>query len=840
MKKKDKSPAKKPPRRSGDRGSWAFFTFFLMIFLMITFTSGQVHAAGRTVRVGVYQNEPKIFVDTGGHASGIYIGLLAEIGAEEGWTLVYVPCEWADCLAALENGQIDLMPDMAYSTERAPIYDFNLTPVLQSWSQVYASPRLKVSGYNDLTGRRVAVLNGSIQQTVFEQYMSGFGFEVTIVPTESLEEAFKLAGNGSVDAAIANNFFGDYFFKQYRLAKTPIVFNPAILFFATAMGHNADLLEAIDRHLNGWMQVPNSPYYSILSRWTVKTPSPVYRVPQYINWVIGTIAGLFVLAAGMILLLRRQVRARTRHLEEANQSLRESERRYQLISTVASDYMFSSRLDAEGRLTLDWVAGAFEKITGYTSEEYIAHGGWRAALHPDDLAKDDRDLEKLRANQPVVSEIRTLTKKGKTVWVRVYAHPVMDAECKELVGINGAVQDITERKRAEEIIEASEKRLSLIFDTVNDVIFLLSVEPENCFRFVSVNPAFLGLTGLRREQVLGKPIEEVLPEAAHALVKSKYQEAIRENKTVKWEEVSVYPTGTLYGVATVTPAWDIAGVCTHLIGSVHDITEIRRAEEEIRKLNQGLEQRVAERTRELEIAKVRAESADQIKSSFLATMSHELRTPLNSIIGFTGILLMGLVGPLSQEQDKQLNMIQDSARHLLELINDVLDISKIEAGQIELARAPFDMRTTIQKSLEKIMPLAEKKGLALTALVAPSVGQITGDRRRVEQILINLLNNAVKFTEQGQVRIECQVDETSLVTRVFDTGIGIRSENMEALFKPFRQVDSGITRQYDGTGLGLSICKRLVETMGGRIWVESEWAKGSTFSFSLPIERMDV
>ncbi len=141
MKKKDKSPVKKPPRRSGDRGSWAFFIFFFVVFLVITYTSGQVHAAGRTVRVGVYQNEPKIFMDTGGHASGIYIDLLAEIGAEEGWTLVYVPCEWADCLAALENGQIDLMPDVAYSTERAQIYDFNLTPVLESWSQVYASPQ---------------------------------------------------------------------------------------------------------------------------------------------------------------------------------------------------------------------------------------------------------------------------------------------------------------------------------------------------------------------------------------------------------------------------------------------------------------------------------------------------------------------------------------------------------------------------------------------------------------------------------------------------------------------------------------------------------------------------
>lgn len=839
MKKKGKSPANQAPQRSGDPSKWAS-VISLGIFLAVTLTTGLAHAEGRAVRVGVYQDEPKIFVDANRQPSGIYIDLLTKIGSMEGWKLVYVPCQWADCLVSLENGQIDLMPDVNYSIERAQIYDFNLTPVLQNWSQIYANPQLKVNGYNDLAGMRVAVLKGSIQQTLFEQYMQGFGFKVTIVPTESLEEAFRLSENGSVDAAIANNFFGDYFFQQYKLAKTPIVFNPGTTYYATAKGHNADLLGAIDQHLSAWILQPNSPYYSALSRWTIKASTPVYRVPQYLNWVIGIIAGLFVFAAGMILLLRRQVRARTRHLEETNRSLRESERRYQLISTVASDYMFSSRLDLDGRLTLDWVAGAFETITGYTREEYIAHGGWRAALHPDDLAQDDRDLENLCANRPVISEIRTLTKNGKTVWVRVYAHPVLDAESKMLMGIYGAVQDITERKRAEEVMEASEKRLSLIFDTVNDVIFLLSVEPENCFRFVSVNPAFLGLTGLEREQVLGKRIEEVLPEASHALVKSKYQQAMRENKTVNWEEVSVYPNGTLYGVAAVTPAWDTAGVCTHLIGSVHDITEIRRAEEEIRKLNQGLEQRVVERTRELEVAKERAESADRIKSSFLATMSHELRTPLNSIIGFTGILLMGLVGPLSQEQDKQLNMIQDSARHLLELINDVLDISKIEAGQIELARAPFDMRTTIQKSLEKVMPLAEKKGLVLNAMVAPSVGEITGDQRRVEQILINLLNNAVKFTEQGKVRIESQVEETSLVTRVIDTGIGIRQEDMDTLFRPFRQLDSGITRQYDGTGLGLSICKRLVETMGGRIWVESEWSKGSTFSFSLPIERMDV
>jgi signal transduction histidine kinase len=246
---------------------------------------------------------------------------------------------------------------------------------------------------------------------------------------------------------------------------------------------------------------------------------------------------------------------------------------------------------------------------------------------------------------------------------------------------------------------------------------------------------------------------------------------------------------------------------------------------------------LAERTAELAVALEHAEEADRLKSAFLATMSHELRTPLNSIIGFTGIMLMGLVGPLAPEQEKQLIMVQDSARHLLELINDVLDISKIEAGQIELAHGPFDMRTTIQKSIEKIAPLAEKKGLAVTAVIAPPVGQIVGDRRRVEQILINLLGNAVKFTERGEVRIESQVEDGWLVTRVIDTGIGIRPEDVDSVFKPFQQVDTGTTRQYEGTGLGLSICKRLVESMGGRIQIESEWGKGSRFVFILPLER---
>ncbi|MDP2268048.1 MAG: ATP-binding protein [Deltaproteobacteria bacterium] len=294
-----------------------------------------------------------------------------------------------------------------------------------------------------------------------------------------------------------------------------------------------------------------------------------------------------------------------------------------------------------------------------------------------------------------------------------------------------------------------------------------------------------------------------------------------------------------------------------------DITARKKAEAELRKYSDHLEEMVNERTAllitkteqlnenqsalmnivedlnsttaELAVAKDRAEGADRLKSAFLATMSHELRTPLNSIIGFTGIVLQGMSGPLNEEQAKQLTMVKGSANHLLALINDVLDISKIEAGQVQITRKSFDMRSVIEAALRTVLPLAAKKGLSLDSVIASDVGVIISDRRRVEQILINLVNNAVKFTEQGEVRIGCRITEDRLETRVCDTGIGIKAEDTGKLFTPFSQIDTGLARNHEGTGLGLSICGKLVEMLGGTIRVESEWGKGSTFIFTLPL-----
>jgi PAS domain S-box-containing protein len=237
---------------------------------------------------------------------------------------------------------------------------------------------------------------------------------------------------------------------------------------------------------------------------------------------------------------------------------------------------------------------------------------------------------------------------------------------------------------------------------------------------------------------------------------------------------------------------------------------------------------------QLEVEKDRAQAADRLKSSFLATMSHELRTPLNSIIGFTGIVSRGLAGPVNEEQAKQLGMAMDSARHLLALINDVLDISKIEAGQFRVAHEPYDALESIERVARASLPGAQRKGLEMRVESGPGPWTMRGDARRFEQILFNLVGNAVKFTDAGSIRLSLTREAGGIAVSVTDTGIGIKPEDLGALFREFSQVDTGLTRRYEGTGLGLAISRRLARLMGGDIVVESEWGRGTTFTLRLP------
>jgi signal transduction histidine kinase len=265
-------------------------------------------------------------------------------------------------------------------------------------------------------------------------------------------------------------------------------------------------------------------------------------------------------------------------------------------------------------------------------------------------------------------------------------------------------------------------------------------------------------------------------------------------------------------------------------------TERRQAEMLLRKANENLEATVEKRTHELKQALAKAESADRLKSAFLATMSHELRTPLNSIIGFSGILRQGLAGPMNPEQSKQLAMIGNSANHLLALINDILDLSKIEAGQLQIQSEPFNIKESIDKLVKLFSPMLNEKNLKLETKISLTDKTMKSDQRRVEQILMNLLSNAIKFTEKGKITLEAIQISDRVKISVIDTGIGIHKDDIASLFKPFSQIDNKLGRRFDGTGLGLSICQRLIEKLAGSIWVNSEPQKGSVFAFELPID----
>ncbi len=355
--------------------------------------SGLVQA--REVRVGVYQNEPKIFLGDNGQPTGILGDLLVAMARREGWTLRPVPCEWQACLDALQAGNIDLMPDVAYNTQRAELFDVHQIPSLLSWSQVYKHHGIPISSALDLQGKRIAVLAGSVQQTYLENLMLGFGLTAELVPVKSFKEGFAMADSGEVDGAAANRFFGDLQSAKFNLEPTPILFLPSQLFYATGKGQNADLLSAIDRDLREWQAQPDSDYFKVLNRW-MEAP-PQFVVPAYVPWGLGALGLLLGLALGAGAWLRREVAAKTRHLKASEDKLNtilDSVDAYIYIKDPQLRYQYANRRVCE------LFGQPLDQIIGKTDAEFF-DATTAQHLHNNDLQvfSNDARLETEETNR---------------------------------------------------------------------------------------------------------------------------------------------------------------------------------------------------------------------------------------------------------------------------------------------------------------------------------------------------------------------------------------------------------------------------------------------------------
>jgi PAS domain S-box-containing protein len=553
------------------------------------------------------------------------------------------------------------------------------------------------------------------------------------------------------------------------------------------------------------------------------------------NEILGTIQGfrnnLIIISAILIisLLFFTYYLARARGIvkeeerrSKAKEALRESEAKYHRIIETANEGVWI----LDGAMNTTFVNQRFADMLGYTREEMAGHNVLDYVINEDKAAMDTQFVARRKGIKSSY-ECRLRHRDKRTIWCLISGSPLLD-EANSFQGSFGMITDITERKKAEEALRESEEFNRSLVENLPDIITIY--DSKGIVRFV--NRVGLNILGSSSSKVIGEPILSFVADYQRSDVEKKMQARLSGERLAPYEiDIRTGSGEILTAILQAVPIKYMNEPVVLLL--MTDITERKQAEQRLLEAHRDLERKVAERTCELSEANLLLQELDRLKSLFIASMSHELRTPLNSIIGFTGIIAKGLAGEVNAEQKKQLGMVQDSARHLLALINDVIDISKIEADKIEAGVSTFNLADVILEVRNIYGTAAQDRGLVLTMEI-PGPITVTSDERRIKQIIINLVSNAIKFTDKGSVDVTVEQKGTVAEVSVRDTGIGIGKADLEQLFRPFGRI-AVQGRLTEGTGLGLYLSKKLARFLGGDITVESEPHTGSVFVFSFPV-----
>jgi len=707
---------------------------FVLAYLLANHRPAHAQA-DRLIRVGVYNNSPLILYDEQTQtAQGLFPDILGAIANQEGWELTWIHCIFEDCLDMLERGDLDLLPAIASSGERAQRFDFTRQTVLVNWGEVFTAPGVNVTALDDLDGLRIAVLRGDIHYEVLAEILAEARVDPVYIEVYEYPDVLAAVENGQADAGVVNRFYGLTYGGEYRVQRAPILFNPLEVRFAVRSGQHADLLEAIDRDLASMKVTPGSAYEQALQRWL---PNEVHAgLP---SWVYGAIFGVGVVSVVMVLgnlALRRQVQRRTQELHEHAIEL-----------------------------------GVLRRI----------------------------DLAILKAENP--TEI---------------AAALLDT-LQELIPFCCASVGV--------------------FDEATGRYVQLAARQSNKEMLTQVQLGPMNLQDIQTHLDKGPAIG-----VYEAGQRGSLLPLLSESVSVKTVEVPLWVSSDLIGILRIgvsgsdqeaERAADLgANLASQLAVALRQANLLDRVERHAREL----EERVQERTADLQHANERLLELSKLKDEFVSNVSHELRTPISSIK-----LHHHLLKAKPANKDVYIERLERETSRLEVLIENLLLLSRLDQGRAELELTRVDLNRLVQQYSEDRDLLAHSRGLVLTVKLAPDLPPVKADERMLGEVLSILLTNALNYTPEGGLvtvgtAIRGQDGESRAGFLVRDTGPGIPDTERPHLFERFFRGSAARTSGTPGTGLGLSIAHEIIERHGGSIEVESKGlpGEGTTFYVWLP------
>ncbi|HOJ62793.1 MAG TPA: transporter substrate-binding domain-containing protein [Spirochaetota bacterium] len=751
---------------------YIFFVFLFIFFNFLIFSNNK-----KDIKIGFYNNPPKIYKDNNGNITGYHIDIIREIAKNENWNITFIEGTWEECLTKLKKGEIDIMPDVAYSEEREKEYLFNKESVLLKWGVVYTKKDFDLENIIDLENKKIATMKGSIHtegEKGIINLLQSFNVNASFVFTENYEKCFELLENNKVDACVVNRLFGLENEEKFNIKRTSIIFNPTHIKYAfSKSSEKAEyLIKAIDENINKFRMDKNSILYKAFDKYIKgaikKEKKYLFNIRILILFII---ACFFILSSFLFIFLANKNRSYNyaKYLK-TNPSMN-SIRNEIINATLLVFAIFSLPLSLfflYQSLIIKWdnflFLNFFTTILAIFSIFFI-------------------------------KKLNIILKMAILILI-FFLNGIVILKIWGRIGIG-----------------------ALFFLTPGIVVSIMHGKKSG---FIVL---FLGLT---ITFIIGFLIST-------DIIKINYN-FVEYSKTLSSWLFSLF----IIFIFFLTLISGIEKFYEILINSVENLeSTVKERTSELQESNDKLRKEIEERIKtekELVLAKMKAEEANKIKSNFLANMTHEIRTPLNAILGYAQILKFQ--NDIKGESKSQIDTIIKSGEHLLELINEVLEMSKIEAGILYLNMDNFDFYEMIEEIYKLFKIKMERKGLDFNIEMDKDIPRVIfSDRIRIKQVIINLIGNAFKFTKKGYVNVRVKKNNDKLSISVTDSGIGIAKEDLEKIFLPFEQSVSGIFE--GGTGLGLSISKRIAKLLEGDIYVESKVGYGSTFTFEFKYQIGD-